>query len=309
VDARPFRWIALIVILATIIISGLMSIVIPYNESQAKMNQYFGWKNTETGTEIGSSIGTSSLVSTPSVTPEPPLTSEAEPGRVTATATPKLNCTHPALYWVYHLDSWPEHFLLGNFTYTKDEALQFIQATPADASSLLFIHLNAAYLNMISGADATVIEEGFIKASEWMGIHPVGGMVSLSEAQQAIEMAQTLENYNEGNMGPGRCPDESSLSASQGAGISVPVLSVTPSAILLTHVVTPTGVSSATPTPTSISIKPTYIPPQATATSKPERRTNPKPTHQPPAPTEPPQPTREPQPTPPPARILRRNTE
>jgi hypothetical protein len=292
------RWIALLVILGSIILAAIFSIVVPKVYYGVNPNPDIVWQPPN--------IGTLSGTSTPSPT-NPPAQSDS----FVATSTLSPNCTRTAIYWVYRLEDWPQEIFLGNFYYGKNEAINLIQSPSVNVSNVLFIQFIAAYLNLVYGSDPSAIGDVMNDASEWLYDHPVGGALLEPDAQKAALLAKSLEDYNTGGVGPGRCPDDPSAYEGQTARIPVPVLSITPSNvladILATNQVTPTLLGTATASPTITSTRPIFFLPTATRTDRPSRNLNPTrppatqqpPTREPP-PTEPPPPTREPPPTEPP---------
>lgn len=296
-ESTQLRLAALLIIVVAIILAILLAFVIPINRLQDQLN--FDPKR-----------GTAFNTITPAPTtpgPSPTLLKiNLEEGSTMGTTTPRPNCTHTALYWVYHVESWPEQMVVGSQAYTKQEMLTVIQSSSVSVSNVLFIQFAAAYLNVFFGADPTGIEDVMIAASEWLFKHPSGLTLVDKDVQQALVMVGTLENFNQGGMGPGPCPDEASAYSNQAAFIIAPVLSVTPASISMTSAVTSTPVATLTPSPTRSSILPLPRLPTATptATPKPPKHSNPKPkSTEPPPPveTEPPPPVKtEPPPPPPP---------
>lgn len=213
------------------------------------------------------------------------------------------NCTYPPAYWVDHADTWPTQFVVGNYRYTKADALGYIQATTPDITAVLFLHFNTAYLNIINGSDPVMIESEVLDASDFLGTHAPGGSLLPDEAMQELQLIYKLADYNNGITGPGSCPNDPSAFTPQPLGFQAPVLSLTPSSSLLADIITPTPLNTATATPTATRavIQVTYNSPLPTSTRKPPS-SGPTATKAPP-PTSPPPtapPTSPPLPTPPP---------
>lgn len=300
----PHPRIMLLIILATIILSAVLSILIPFTQSRNHMNVVSGWKAVAFSTLVPTSSPQVIVTATKTPLILPTYIESTEPVQ----ATPKPSCTHSEVYWIHHVDDWPAEFGLGRLAYTKEEALRFIQAPSIDVSSLLFFHFTMAYLNVLSGADATIVGDVVIEAGNWLSDHAFGGLISDAEVQHVIAMARVLEDYNEGGRGPGRCTDEPAVEAYQVTAIPVPVLSITPSSLLQFHMSTSTPLATVTTAAGVTSRPPTFIPKKSTATRKPPKPPTPKPTAaqatQPPPTNEPPPtqppPTHEPPPTEPP---------
>jgi len=238
--------------------------------------------------------------------PQPTLSRTSTPfdiedflDQVTPTPTPKPNCTRTASYWVDHLDYWPDHFVMGNLEYYREEAVKIYQMTSVDVSIRLFIQFNTAYLNILYGADPTAIKYTLDEASSWLDYQTIGDSMPGPIGQRGLELTKLLEDFNNGISGPGECPGDLTLEPDQSAGFFVPAFTVTPATG------TPTQVFTPTQTPTAVRVFYTPVPP--TKTPKPTKRApRPKtavPTKSSPptaAPTAPKPPTREPLPTPPP---------
>ena len=127
-------------------------------------------------------------------------------------------CTFTQGYWKTHgpvptgnnTNEWPvTSLLLGTVSYT-DLELQSIFDTPAGGNGLISLshQLIAAKLNVASGADDTDVA-GAIAASDAL----IGGLVvppvgtgSLPNSSTSALVA-TLTSYNEGDIGPGHCPE------------------------------------------------------------------------------------------------------
>ena len=152
----------------------------------------------------------------PTATPEP--TERAIlPTATTApsTATPGgQGCVYGAGYWKRHPDVWPvKPLALGNETYTLPELLDLLnRLTKGDASLILAQQLIAAKQNVASGADPSTIAGPIAAADTWLagyaGPLPYDVSPRLAEGQEAVALANTLEQYNDGVLpgGPPGCP-------------------------------------------------------------------------------------------------------
>ena len=126
------------------------------------------------------------------------------------------NCTYSQGYWKTHgpiptgnnTNEWPVTSLqLGTVTYT-DLQLQAIFNTPAAGNGLISLahQLIAARLNIANGADGSSITATLAAADALIGgliIPPVGGGSLPNSATSSL--TNTLNNYNEGLIGPGHC--------------------------------------------------------------------------------------------------------
>ena len=66
----------------------------------------------------------------------------------------------------------------------------------------------AATLNGLNGADTTAVDAELAWAADWLANNTVDGVGSLKgkakkAAQEAVEVAGTLDDYNNGIIGPG----------------------------------------------------------------------------------------------------------
>src|SRR3989337_2481213 len=77
----------------------------------------------------------------------------------TAATTQKTNCTYSVLYWVNHVERWPAQIIVNNLNYTKDYAITWVAADPVGVFTLLFTQFHVAYLNILSGADASSVNQ------------------------------------------------------------------------------------------------------------------------------------------------------
>ncbi len=123
-------------------------------------------------------------------------------------------CTYTIGYWKNHPDAWPlDAITLGDIEYTQAEAIALLK-TPSkkgDATIILARQLIAAKLNVASGADATDIADTIAAADDWLIAHPVGTEVEGPSREVGILLAQTLDAYNNGDLGPGHCDGQGSL--------------------------------------------------------------------------------------------------
>ncbi len=284
-------WIILIILAVAVVAVAVivpMVILSDYNDAIAEI----GEQATPPTIEVSP---------TPSLTPTPQvaLVATDSPIQTEPIVTPSKNCTYTAVYWVYNPESWPSQVIIGSLNYTKQEASRIIAITGQDIPALLFLQLHAAYLNINGGADPRAVEEAMIDASDWLEEHPVGSVVLPADLSQGFFLAKILDQYNNGELGPGHCSDEPSALTYFALKTPVPLLQITLARITVTLPVTPTPTSTYTSTPPPVTLAPTTIP-APTNTKKPDEP-KPKPTQPPPEPTKPPpEPTEKPKPTNPP---------
>ena len=142
---------------------------------------------------------------TPTDTPVPPTPTDTP---VPPTSTPVGNsCTYTQGYWKNHAEDWPvDEVVLGSITYSKAEALTILKTpTRGNATYILAHQLIAAKLNVANGADGSAVADTITDADAWLTQYPVGSNVPRDDRQAAIEMANILDAFNNGNIGPGHC--------------------------------------------------------------------------------------------------------
>lgn len=244
---------------------------------------------------------------TDSPTLSPQLTQIPVVNSQSSSAGEKQNCTYTALYWTYHPELWHAQVIIGDFNYTKEEATQVLSMNPQEASVILFIQLNAAFLNIVYGANPNDVDQIMVDASNWLLAHPMGSTPSQADLQTGLELANILEEYNTGAIGPGLCEDEllvqlptqtpdlTLTSAYSTLMAEPPTATITPTSTPTQVVATAWWTSTPTKEKKPDKPKPTNPPPTAEPTRPPP--TQPPPTQ--PPPTQPPPPTSAPTDPPP----------
>jgi len=119
------------------------------------------------------------------------------------------HCTHGVGYWKSHSDAWPvEEITVGGVAYTKAVAMSILDtASGGDATYILARQLIATKLNLLRGADASALETTVMDADGWLSAHPLGTDPSDPDRADGIALAETLDQYNDGEIGPGSCDD------------------------------------------------------------------------------------------------------
>jgi hypothetical protein len=134
-------------------------------------------------------------------------------GRRNCGPLPPNSCTFTQGYWKTHANQWPQSardngLKIGNVTYTKTQLLAVFNRLPQGNGLLILAHqLIAAKLNILKGADASVILASIAKADVLIGnrVIPPIGTGNLSSASTSA-LTAALTSYNEGSTGPGHCP-------------------------------------------------------------------------------------------------------
>ncbi len=145
---------------------------------------------------------------------ETPIPLAATATTVPSTAMPESQvCVYGLGYWKNHPDVWTvDSLILGNEIYTQAELLGLLnEPTMGDASLILAQQLISARLNVANGAGNSTIAATIAAANTWLanyaGRLPYDVSPSLPEGQQAVALANTLEQYNDGGLlgGPPDC--------------------------------------------------------------------------------------------------------
>jgi hypothetical protein len=202
---------------------------------------------TETPTATATETPTGTLTDTPTATETPTNTATptaTETSTNTPTPTPTetsetIGCTYTLGYWKNHPEVWPiEEIVIGGEIYSKDQAIGILGEPPkGDATYILVHQLIPAKLNVLNGADDQDVAKIILEADDWLNQNKLGSDPKGSDHEIGVGLAETLEEFNNGVIGPGMCDDEVD---------SLPESKETPTA---TPTNTPTA--TATPTPTS----------------------------------------------------------
>lgn len=123
-------------------------------------------------------------------------------------------CTYTIGYWKNHPDAWPvQQLTLGDVVYTKAEAIALLNTPPkkGDATIILAHQLIGAKLNVANGADDTAVADTIADADDWLVGHPVGTNPKGPSRAIGIALSETLDAYNNGDIGPGHCDGQGSF--------------------------------------------------------------------------------------------------
>ena len=154
------------------------------------------------------------------------------------TSLPSTNCTYTQGYWKNHgpgacqsgnnPNVWPPSVMSGGMTlgtvnYTATQ-LCAIFNTPAGGNGLLILahQLIAAKLNILSGADPSAVSATIASANAMIGglvIPPVGA--GYLNPANVSGLSTTLDNYNNGLIGPGHCGETPTQRKTWGAVKSI----------------------------------------------------------------------------------------
>ena len=138
-----------------------------------------------------------------------PASPYSETAFVTTTAAAQ-NCTFTLGYWKNHVGAWPTTSLtLGTVTYNQANLLAILNQPAVGNGLVILAHqLIAAKLNIINGADPTSVIATIPAADALIGSQvppPVGSDSASPGSVNAL--ATTLDQFNNGLIGPGHCAD------------------------------------------------------------------------------------------------------
>jgi hypothetical protein len=127
---------------------------------------------------------------------------------VSGTTTESTNCTYTWGYWRNHVELWPATSLtLGSVNYTQAELISILDEPVAGNGLISLAHqLIAAKLNILAGADPSAAAATIAAADAQIGslvIPPVGS--GYIHPSLTSSKTQTLDDYNNGVIGPGHC--------------------------------------------------------------------------------------------------------
>jgi hypothetical protein len=105
-------------------------------------------------------------------------------------------------YWKNHPEAWPvESITVGGVTYSKAQALAWLDAVGKDRTTTMFSSLVPAKLNVLIGNDSSCVANAITAADEWMQTYGLvgSGVHAASVAWKIGEpLHRQLDNYNNG---------------------------------------------------------------------------------------------------------------
>jgi hypothetical protein len=167
------------------------------------LNDESGVAGTRAELESGSRFFYAAFANDPNGNPDSDLSLT-----VSGTTTESTNCTYTQGYWKNHPNAWPvTSLMLGSVLYTKAELLTIL-GTPVGGNGLISLahQLIAAKLNIAQGADPSAAAAAIAAADLLIGglVVPTIGSGYLDPADTSA-LTQTLDDYNNGVIGPGHC--------------------------------------------------------------------------------------------------------
>jgi hypothetical protein len=127
------------------------------------------------------------------------------------TGTGSVGCSLTQGYWKNHASKWPVQSLtLGGKSYSQSELLAIFGKPPAGDASLILAHqLIATLLNTKNGASSASIDATIAQAQAWLSANgttlPFGVSTTSAAGAQAVAIAKTLDDYNNGLSGVPHC--------------------------------------------------------------------------------------------------------
>ena len=105
-------------------------------------------------------------------------------------------------YWKNHPEAWPVTTItVGGVTYTRDQAIGWLEKPGKDRTITMFSSLVPAMLNVRLGNDASCVQSTIDAANAWMAAYgPAGkGVAAASYAWKLGEpLHRLMDNYNNG---------------------------------------------------------------------------------------------------------------
>jgi SdrD B-like domain len=105
-------------------------------------------------------------------------------------------------YWKNHPEAWPvEQITVGGVTYTKAQAIAWLNLVGKDKTITMFSSLVPAKLNLLIGNDGSCVSSTIAAADSWMMTYgPVGRGVSAASLAWKIgePLHRQMDNYNNG---------------------------------------------------------------------------------------------------------------
>jgi hypothetical protein len=105
-------------------------------------------------------------------------------------------------YWKNHPEAWPvDQITVGGVTYTKTQAIAFLNNVGKDKTITMFSSLVPAMLNVLVGNEDSCVSSTIAAADSWMTTYgPAGkGVHAASQAWKVGEpLHRQMDNYNNG---------------------------------------------------------------------------------------------------------------
>ncbi|GEM_PF-5865290 len=131
------------------------------------------------------------------------------------------NCTYTQGYWKNHTKVWPVNGMtVGGVNYSNAQLVTIFQTpTGGDATYILIHQLIAAKLNVANGASTSDVKvaDAITKANAWLVSNKLG--TNPANGAEGIGYSVTLDDYNNGIIGPGHCGSGATGGATSSGGV------------------------------------------------------------------------------------------
>ena len=121
-----------------------------------------------------------------------------------------MNCSNKNNYWKENPEAWPvDELELAGIVATKEDPFAIPNSDNGNSvwQKKVYEELLAAWLNALSGADATDLDDTREQAEAWLIDNPFGTKVKGATKNEANALRKTLRDFNQGKIGPGNCAD------------------------------------------------------------------------------------------------------
>jgi hypothetical protein len=105
-------------------------------------------------------------------------------------------------YWKNHADAWPvSNITVGGVSYTKAQAIAWLEKVGKDKTTTMFSSLVSAMLNVTIGNDGSCVNSTIVAANTWTATYgPVGSGVAASSYAWSVgsPLQVQLDSYDNG---------------------------------------------------------------------------------------------------------------
>ncbi len=124
------------------------------------------------------------------------------------------NCAYTPLYWTMNTADWPVRALtIGGLSYTQAQVERILLTNAnGDVSLTVFQQLAAVMLSVAHGADSSAVQATINASNDWLWDNPPNSRPSGTVADKGNAFITTLSSYSTGAIGPGHCPNDTSVS-------------------------------------------------------------------------------------------------
>jgi hypothetical protein len=160
----------------------------------------------------------------PPPTSTPQASSLAIPQRQSTSADPqKEACTYPIEYWLTVPERWPAQITMGGIHYNRIDLLALLNSPEEHVAVDVMRSAFGAIMNLYSGAASPWLEDALIEMDAWLAQHPPGSPVSEFNRRRGLQLAADFENFNQGLLHPGLCPDYALAQATAPTPTEMPI--------------------------------------------------------------------------------------